>query len=242
MVKWYTTSYRDFAKSIELCEARSQFMLPMACCPRCQDRRGFPEVEYPNVDPEQVFDKHTLSTLLEKKWPRSDWPTFVSLRDKLRTHLPDNAFVAPACGFGTIWAKVFKHFEGFGFAGMGRLVASVDAFAAITDAGFDLRVYAMKVRQSGAAKGRRAFFVYVPLSGAIPPGSGITICPVCSRPSRPSIEGADEWLVAESAPTREPVFRLSYSPAVLMYREDFVEFIKKKLMIRKMEFLPVRTI
>ena len=241
MRNWFTTSRLDYPESAEFAEARSKYILPMAKCALCGDGRGFPEIEYPDVAAEKVFDRSTLSTLVEQRWPKADWSTFVALRDCLAPHLPKGSFLAPACGFGVMCAKIFKKFDGFGYAGMARVIATDAALDRIRNAGFRLRTTSIDVRQSGSAKGIRASYIHLKLAGDIPPSSGIAICPECRRPSRPQDKDGDKILVEKSAPIDEPVFRLSYSPTTIIYRADFVEFLTKGLGISNLTFMPIPT-
>lgn len=243
MPQWYKINRMDYWDHIDRSEARCKYMLPMATCPKCNDERGFPEVEYPEVKAERIFPKEELSSMLERRWPSSDWTTFVSLRNKLRSHLSPGAFLAPACGFGPMQAKIWKKFEGFGLAGKARLLASSEALDLIQKNGIYLATSRVEhVKQLGNGRVLEIYFIYASLGGDFPPRSGITVCKECCRPSRPQVEGMDEVLVSYSTPTDQPIFRLTADPMILIFRQDFVEILTKVLKIKALHFEPMEVV
>jgi hypothetical protein len=212
----------------------------MSKCSLCGDYRGFPEIEYPGVKPETVFDQKTLRTLIEMRNPKADWPEFLKLRSMLKKQLPATRLVAPACGFGPVLAKVFRKFDGFTCGGLARLVASAEVVAALDDLGIKLTTYPTVLTQNGAGKGKSLLYIHAPMLGQARPEYGISICPECCRPSRPQPTCGNEVLLPATLPEHEPLFRLSYAPTTLIFRRDLKDLLVDRFGIKGIQFTPIK--
>lgn len=211
----------------------------MSKCPLCGDYRGFPEIEYPDVDPVRVFGKRELQTLVEVRNPKLDWDGYTKLRDRLQVVLPPGSFLAPAAGFGVVLAKVFKPFEGFNCAGLGRIISSREVLEALRTHGIDLQSTEVSLRQ-GVAREGEIRYVYIPLFGRPFESAGISTCVECCRPSRPVVRGADEVISADSLPVEAALFRLAYSPTKLVFRDDLVRVLVDDLGVKSLKFSPLQ--
>lgn len=240
-MKSTNTLWYKFPSSLYLdskAEGCCKYILPMATCPVCGIRRGFPQLEFPEVSPEKVFDRKTLSTLIEHRWPKSDWDTFVRMREELRPHLPKDALVGPASGFGPFICRVPKSFQGFGLSGLAALVAMEEALVELKRIGVALQTCEVQIKPSSHRKGK-LFYIYVPLSGGPPPNLDFKVCQECGVPSK---RYTGQKLDAATLPNDKPVFRLQFDPELLVFRKDLVDAIQHRLKIKDMPFLPLETL